>query len=70
MGYAGSDIDVLVTFEGHADFDRFMDLKFFLEEQLGAAVDLVTPNARRPDRMGSRVEQVGFTWERGKVRQP
>jgi predicted nucleotidyltransferase len=26
-----SDLDLLVTFEGRSDFDRFMDLKFHLE---------------------------------------
>lgn len=45
---AASDVDVLVAFEGPADFDRFMDLKFYLEELLGARVDLVTRNALRP----------------------
>lgn len=44
-----SDVDVLVTFEGPADFDRFMDLKFYLEELLGRPVDLVTRRALRPE---------------------
>ncbi len=44
-----SDIDVLVTFEGKAEFDRFMDLKFYLEELLGVRVDLVTRKALRPE---------------------
>ena len=37
-----SDVDLLVTFDGPPSFDRFMDLKFFLEEILSARVDLVT----------------------------
>ena len=37
-----SDVDLLVTFDGPASFDRFIDLKFFLEERLSARVDLVT----------------------------
>ena len=45
---AGSDVDVLVAFEGRADFDGFMDLKFYLEELLGVRVDLVTDHALRP----------------------
>ena len=45
---AGSDLDVLVEFEGRADFDRFMDLKFYLEDLLGERVDLVTLNAIKP----------------------
>ena len=43
-----SDIDILVEFEGRATFDRYMELKFFLEELLGAPVDLVTHKALRP----------------------
>ena len=43
-----SDVDLLVTFNGPANFDRFMDLKFFLEEKLSARVDLVTSAAVRP----------------------
>jgi predicted nucleotidyltransferase len=37
-----SDVDVLVEFEGRATFDRYMELKFFLEGLLGCRVDLVT----------------------------
>jgi uncharacterized protein len=44
-----SDLDVLVTFEGKADFDRFMDLKFYLEDLFRLRVDLVTRNAVRPE---------------------
>jgi hypothetical protein len=43
-----SDIDVLVAFEGKPTFDAFMDLQFYLEDLLGARVDLVTENALRP----------------------
>lgn len=43
-----SDIDVLVVFAGKPTFDGFMDLKFYLEDLLGARVDLVTENALRP----------------------
>lgn len=35
-----SDVDVLVDMK-QATFDHYMDLKFFLEERLGANVDLV-----------------------------
>ena len=45
---ADSDIDVLVAFEGRADFDRYMDLRFYLEDLLGMHVDLVTDAALRP----------------------
>lgn len=43
-----SDVDVLVEFEGPATFDRYMDLKFFLQTILGRPVDLVTRNAVKP----------------------
>jgi len=39
-GKPGSDIDVLVEFD-HPSFDRYMELKFFLEDLLGRDVDLV-----------------------------
>jgi len=44
-----SDVDVLVEFKDKATFDLFMDLKFYLEELLGADVDLVTDKAIRPE---------------------
>lgn len=42
-----SDVDVLVAFDQKANFDLFMDLKFYLEELLGTEVDLVTDKALR-----------------------
>lgn len=51
----GSDIDVLVDFEGPATFAAFMDLKLFLEELLGVRVDLVTRPALKA-RLRSVVE--------------
>jgi len=49
-GEAGesSDVDVLVVFDQKANFDGFMELKFYLEELLGTGVDLVTDKALRP----------------------
>ena len=35
-----SDVDILVEFKGRATFDRYMELKFFLEDLLGGDVDL------------------------------
>lgn len=43
-----SDVDVSVAFDRKANFDTFIDLKFYLEELLGAKVDLVTDKALRP----------------------
>ena len=45
----GSDVDVLVAFDGPTTFDRYFDLKFWLEDLLGRRVDLVTENALRPE---------------------
>jgi hypothetical protein len=53
---AWSDVDILVEFEGRATFDRYMDLKFFLEDLLECRVDLVTGKALRP-RMRPNVEK-------------
>ena len=46
---ADSDADFLVRFEGTPSYDRFMDLKFHLEDALGVRVDLVTEDALRPE---------------------
>lgn len=45
----GSDVDVLVTFEGRTTFDNFMGLKLDLEDLFGRSVDLLTPKCLRPD---------------------
>ena len=37
-----SDVDLLVEFEGPATFSGFMALKIFIEDLLGARVDLIT----------------------------
>ncbi len=57
-GEAGpeSDVDILVEFEGRTTFDRYMGLKFFLEDLLGTRVDLVTRRALKP-RMRPYVER-------------
>lgn len=43
-----SDVDVLVTFKGPPSFNRFMDVKFILEDALGRKVDLATPGGLKP----------------------
>ena len=52
----GSDIDVLVEFAGAPTFDRYMDLKYFLENLFGKSVDLVTVDAVNP-RMRAHIER-------------
>jgi predicted nucleotidyltransferase len=44
-----SDADFVVRFDGQPDFDRYMALKFHLEDVLGVKVDLVTEDALRPE---------------------
>jgi uncharacterized protein len=51
-----SDVDILVDFEGQATFNRYMDLKFYLEDLLGRKVDLITHKALKP-RMRPNVEE-------------
>jgi len=47
-GTETSDLDFLVEFEGTATFDRYMDLKFFLEDLFDRQVDLVTKRSLKP----------------------
>ncbi len=55
---AGSDVDLVVTFRSTPTFDRYMDLRYRLEELLGSPVDLVTAGSLRP-RFAERVRQEG-----------
>jgi predicted nucleotidyltransferase len=45
----GSDIDVLVAFDGPATSKRYFGVQFCLEDLLGCPVDLVTEKALRPE---------------------
>ncbi|WP_448382775.1 nucleotidyltransferase family protein [Desulfosoma sp.] len=42
-----SDVDILVELSAPT-FDHYMDLKFFLEDQLGQPVDLVLADSLKP----------------------
>ena len=44
-----SDLDFLVEFEGATTFDRYMDLKFFLEDLFNIPVDLVTKRSLKKE---------------------
>lgn len=46
---AGSDVDILVHFDGPATSKRYFGLQFYLEDLLGCSVDLVTDKALRPE---------------------
>ncbi|TVR59328.1 MAG: DNA polymerase subunit beta [Candidatus Competibacteraceae bacterium] len=55
-GRSDSDVDILVDFAEPPSFDRYMDLKFFLEDLLGTRVDLGTWRNLKP-RIQRRVAQ-------------
>lgn len=54
--HEGSDVDILVEFEGPATFDGFLGLKDYLEALLGAKVDLATDAMIKP-RLRQRIEK-------------
>ncbi|MDP1671601.1 MAG: nucleotidyltransferase family protein [Burkholderiales bacterium] len=45
----GSDIDILVAFDGPATSEKYFGVQFFLEDRLGCPVDLVTEKALRAE---------------------
>lgn len=45
----GSDVDILVRFEGRATSRSYFGVQFFIEDMLGRPVDLVTDKALRPE---------------------
>ena len=47
--HEGSEVDMLVTFEGPATVDNFMRLKLDLEDLFGRRVDLLTPRCLSPE---------------------
>ena len=45
----GSDVDILVCFDGPATSQRYFGVQFYIEDLLGRPVDLVTDKALRPE---------------------
>ncbi|RMF63358.1 MAG: DNA polymerase subunit beta [Cyanobacteria bacterium J069] len=45
---ADSDVDILVELAPPITFDRYMDVKFYLEDHLQVSVDLVTSTSLNP----------------------
>jgi uncharacterized protein len=45
--HQGSDVDILVSFDGPASSEQYFGVLFYLEDLLGCAVDLVTQKALR-----------------------
>jgi predicted nucleotidyltransferase len=46
---SGSDVDILVAFNGPATSTRYFGVQFYLEDLFGCPVDLVTEKALRPE---------------------
>lgn len=46
---AGSDIDIVVSFELPATSKRYFGVQFLLEDELGCSIDLVTEKAMRDE---------------------
>ncbi len=46
---SGSDIDILLAFDGPATSKRYFGLQFYLEDLIGCPVDLVTEKALRSE---------------------
>ena len=46
---SGSDVDILVAFDGPATSKRYFGVQFYLEDLLGCPVDLVTEKALRSE---------------------
>ena len=44
-----SDLDILIDFQKIYTFDRYMEVKLLLEDHFDCDVDLVTPDAVRPE---------------------
>jgi predicted nucleotidyltransferase len=44
-----SDVDIVVGFDGPTTSARYFGVQFYLEDQLGCAVDLVTEKALRAE---------------------
>ena len=45
----GSDVDILVSFDGPATSETYFGVQFYIEDLLGRPVDLVTEKALRPE---------------------
>lgn len=45
----GSDVDVLISFDGPATSARYFGVQFYLEDLMGCPVDLVTEKALRSE---------------------
>ncbi len=49
MAHEGSDVDILIGFDGPATSERYFGVQVYLEDLLGCPVDLVTNKALRAE---------------------
>ncbi|HET9679956.1 MAG TPA: nucleotidyltransferase family protein [Gammaproteobacteria bacterium] len=49
VAHEGSDVDILVSFDGPATSKRYFGVQLFLEDLFGCPVDLVTNKALRSE---------------------
>ena len=59
-----SDLDFIVDFEGSATFDRYMDLKIFLEDLFDRQIDLAIEGSLKPQ-IRQRVVEEAILVSRG-----
>jgi uncharacterized protein len=52
-----SDLDFIVNFDGTITFDRYMDLKIFLEDLFGKKIDLAIEDTLKPQIRQKILEQ-------------
>jgi len=45
----GSDLDILISFDGSASSKQYFGVQFLLEDELGQPIDLVTEKSLRPE---------------------
>jgi len=45
----GSDLDILISFDGSASSKQYFGVQFLLEDELGQPIDLVTEKSSRPE---------------------
>ena len=62
--HEGSDLDVLVELDERT-FDRYMDLRFYLEDLLGVPIDLVQTDRIRPELREQIQDELIDVTERG-----
>jgi uncharacterized protein len=58
-----SDLDFIVNFDGAITFDRYMDLKIFLEDLFGKKIDLAIEDTLKPQIRQKILEEAIDVWD-------